>query len=211
MATVTGSPQQRVEAYLVTLRARLRGMNDDDVREIVEELRAHITDKATAERRVHGGHSGQRTRCARQSGRSCQPVPDGCITVAGGDHAVAGTHSGGSVPLGKPEHCRFFCDARLNRRVFSRDRFLTLRVVETIPSADRRIVDFPGQQQRSFIFYSTRIRKRAGEQTGSTGVVDCTDRAAGGLRAGDADHALCPLVCAAIPSSARIALGLTQV
>ena len=33
---------------MVKLRARLRGMNDDDVREIVEELRAHITDKAAA-------------------------------------------------------------------------------------------------------------------------------------------------------------------
>jgi hypothetical protein len=48
MATATDSSQQRVEAYLVKLRARLRGMNDDDVREIVQELRAHITDKATA-------------------------------------------------------------------------------------------------------------------------------------------------------------------
>jgi hypothetical protein len=48
MASATDSPQQRVEAYLVKLRARLRGMNDDDVREIVQELRAHITDKAAA-------------------------------------------------------------------------------------------------------------------------------------------------------------------
>jgi hypothetical protein len=48
MASAPDSPQQRVEAYLVKLRARLRGMNDDDVREIVQELRAHITDKATA-------------------------------------------------------------------------------------------------------------------------------------------------------------------
>jgi hypothetical protein len=48
MASATDSPQQKVEAYLVKLRARLRGMNDDDVREIVQELRAHITDKATA-------------------------------------------------------------------------------------------------------------------------------------------------------------------
>jgi hypothetical protein len=44
----TDSPQQRIEAYLVKLRVRLRGLNDDDVCEIVQELRAHITDKATA-------------------------------------------------------------------------------------------------------------------------------------------------------------------
>jgi hypothetical protein len=38
--------QQRVETYLGSLRVRLRGINDLDVREIVEELRFHILDKA---------------------------------------------------------------------------------------------------------------------------------------------------------------------
>ena len=38
--------QQKIEAYLGRLRARLRGMNDEEVREIVEELRSHILDKA---------------------------------------------------------------------------------------------------------------------------------------------------------------------
>jgi Protein of unknown function (DUF1700) len=40
--------QQRIEAYLSRLRARLRGMNGENTREIVEELRAHIIDKAAA-------------------------------------------------------------------------------------------------------------------------------------------------------------------
>lgn len=48
MADTTGSVDQRVETYLIKLRGRLRGMNDDDVREIVQELRAHIEDKVTA-------------------------------------------------------------------------------------------------------------------------------------------------------------------
>ena len=48
MTSTTDSPHQRVEAYLLKLRGRLRGMNDGDVGEIVQELRAHITDKATA-------------------------------------------------------------------------------------------------------------------------------------------------------------------
>jgi hypothetical protein len=38
--------QQRVDAYLARLRQRLRGLHDEDVREIVEELRSHIRDKA---------------------------------------------------------------------------------------------------------------------------------------------------------------------
>jgi hypothetical protein len=48
MTGATDDPQQLIEAYLVKLRMRLRGMKDEDVREIVQELRAHITDKANA-------------------------------------------------------------------------------------------------------------------------------------------------------------------
>lgn len=38
--------QQRVESYLGRLRARLRGLGDEEVNDIVEELRSHILDKA---------------------------------------------------------------------------------------------------------------------------------------------------------------------
>jgi Protein of unknown function (DUF1700) len=38
--------QQRMDAYLGRLRQRLRRMNDEDAREIVQELRSHIRDKA---------------------------------------------------------------------------------------------------------------------------------------------------------------------
>jgi len=44
--TIAGDAQQRIETYLGRLRARLRGINDEEVREIVEELRSHIMDKA---------------------------------------------------------------------------------------------------------------------------------------------------------------------
>jgi hypothetical protein len=40
MASAMEDPQQRIEEYLVKLRMLLRGMNDDDVHEIVLELRA---------------------------------------------------------------------------------------------------------------------------------------------------------------------------
>jgi hypothetical protein len=46
--TIAGAGQKRVEAYLGTLRQRLRGIKQDEVREIVEELRSHILDGATA-------------------------------------------------------------------------------------------------------------------------------------------------------------------
>lgn len=38
--------QQKIEGYLTRLRAGLRGLNPDDVREVVEELHGHIVDKA---------------------------------------------------------------------------------------------------------------------------------------------------------------------
>jgi hypothetical protein len=46
--TITGDSQQKIEAYLGRLRGRLRGVHDGEVREIVEELRSHIMDKACA-------------------------------------------------------------------------------------------------------------------------------------------------------------------
>jgi uncharacterized membrane protein len=52
--TVAGDAQQRIEAYLGRLRGRLRGANEAEVREIVEELRSHILDKAAASEEAHG-------------------------------------------------------------------------------------------------------------------------------------------------------------
>jgi uncharacterized membrane protein len=53
--TIGGDAQQRIEAYLGRLRGRLRGVNDEEVREIVEELRSHIMDKAAASGEANGG------------------------------------------------------------------------------------------------------------------------------------------------------------
>jgi hypothetical protein len=55
MAMAAGDAQQRIETYLAKLRLRLRGINDQDVREIVEELRSHILDKASGSGEVTAG------------------------------------------------------------------------------------------------------------------------------------------------------------
>jgi hypothetical protein len=47
MARADGGAEQKIDAYLSRLRARLRGIDEQDVREIVEELRSHILDKAS--------------------------------------------------------------------------------------------------------------------------------------------------------------------
>jgi hypothetical protein len=46
--TMADDAQERIAAYLGRLRGRLRGINSEDVREIVEELRSHVMDKAAA-------------------------------------------------------------------------------------------------------------------------------------------------------------------
>jgi hypothetical protein len=46
--TMAGDAQQKVEAYLGRLRQLLRGMNAEDAREIIEELRSHLMDKVAA-------------------------------------------------------------------------------------------------------------------------------------------------------------------
>ena len=46
--TITGDVQQKIDAYLDRLRRRLLGIDEPAVRDIVEELRSHITDKVAA-------------------------------------------------------------------------------------------------------------------------------------------------------------------
>ena len=55
MTIVDGDAQQRIETYLTRLRARLRGISDQDVREIVDELRSHILDKASTRGEMTAG------------------------------------------------------------------------------------------------------------------------------------------------------------
>ena len=45
---MANTAQNKIDAYLAQLRQGLRGMSDADAHEIVEELRSHITDKASA-------------------------------------------------------------------------------------------------------------------------------------------------------------------
>jgi uncharacterized membrane protein len=52
--TITGDSQQKIDAYLGRLRGQLRGIKDEEVREIIEELRSHVMDKAAASGEANG-------------------------------------------------------------------------------------------------------------------------------------------------------------
>lgn len=47
---MNADPQKSTEAYLATLRRQLRDLMDDDVRDIVEEIHAHILDRTAGDR-----------------------------------------------------------------------------------------------------------------------------------------------------------------
>jgi hypothetical protein len=196
--TMSGDAQQRIEAYLGRLRQRLRGMNDEDAREIVEELRSHITDKAAA---------------------------DGEITAAGVDAALAALGNPEELAsqyttdnlLARAEVSRsparileslFRWASLLRHWIFFRSCFHSGGSVETVSSAHRGIVDFSRRQRRFTDFFSTWIRKCTGGRQGSTRLVDRADRVDGRLRPRDVDHLLCDLVRAAIPKIALIASKL---
>lgn len=51
----TDNPQKQVEAYLTRLRAALRGLNQGEINEIVEELGSHITEKASESPDINAG------------------------------------------------------------------------------------------------------------------------------------------------------------
>jgi Protein of unknown function (DUF1700) len=46
---IASDAQRKIEAYLNKMRGHLRGLSEEDTREIVEELRSHIVEKAAAE------------------------------------------------------------------------------------------------------------------------------------------------------------------
>jgi uncharacterized membrane protein len=94
--------QQKIDTYLSRLRQRLRGMNDQDAREIVEELRSHIMDKAAA------------------PGKTTEEA-NGEITPAAVDVALAG--------LGSPEQLasQYMTDDLLARAEVSRSPVRILR------------------------------------------------------------------------------------
>jgi uncharacterized membrane protein len=98
---MAGDAQQRIEAYLGQLRARLRGVSNPEADEIVAELRSHIMDRAAV------GEAGAET--------------SGEMTVAGVDAALAA--------LGSPEDLasQYVTDNLLARAEVSRSPFQILK------------------------------------------------------------------------------------
>jgi uncharacterized membrane protein len=93
--TLPADAHQKIDAYLNAIDGRLRGLSSEDRREIVDELRSHILDKAAV-----GGKT-----------------TDGEVTIAGVDAALAA--------LGSPEDLAnlYVTDEVLARAEVSRSPF----------------------------------------------------------------------------------------
>jgi hypothetical protein len=74
--TMTGDSQQRINAYLGRLRGRLRGIRDEEVREILEELRSHIMDKAAASKEAAGEANGEITAAGVDAALAALGTPE---------------------------------------------------------------------------------------------------------------------------------------
>jgi hypothetical protein len=99
--------QRRIEAYLRRVRARLRGLNPPDIREIVEELRSHILDQAASGEDV--------TVAAVDKALVALGTPEELATSTSPTTSwlvrksaeVSGVRSGKSLSMGKPSAASF--------------------------------------------------------------------------------------------------------
>ena len=187
--TMAGDAQQKIETYLGTLRQRLRGMNDEDVREIVEELRSHILDKA--------GVSGETTDAGVDAALAALGSPEELASEYMTDNLLARAEVSRS-PVRILESlfrwaslsaAGFFVLLGSMVGYFLGVVFILSRSVETISSPDRRTVAFSGQHRRPRDLSSAWIRQSTGGRQGRTRLVDRAARS-GGLRGRDVDHAI---------------------
>jgi hypothetical protein len=202
--TMAGDAQQKVEAYLGRLRQLLRGMNAEDAREIIDELRSHLMDRVAA------------------SGEATDAGVDAALAALGSPEELANEYLTHHL-LARAEASR--SPVRILESLF---RWASLSVAGFFVLVGSMMGYFlgivfllvaalkPFHPQTAGLwllrdsagFHSAWIRHCAGRRQGRTRLVDRTDRATGGLRGPNADHTVCPLVCAAISQIAPVATKL---
>ncbi len=208
--TMAGDPQQRIDAYLGRLRGRLRGMNREEVRDIAEELRTHIMDKAAA--------AGEMTVDGIDAALAALGSPEELANQYITDNLLARAEvSRWPVQIVKSlfrwaslSAAGFFVLLGSVVGYFLRSCFHAGRGGEVIPSANRWFVDLSGQYRHPRALLSNGVRECPGWRQGCAGLVDRTDRMDRGLRVGDVDHAQCALVGAAIPEIPCAWSGIIQ-
>ncbi len=144
--TIEGDAQQKIQAYLDRLRRSLRGLSQEEIREIVEELRSHILDKASADGEVTAAGVDAALAALGSpealSSRVCQ------LTPCWPEPRSAGRRSGFSaepVSMGQPECCRIFRPACIDHWIRNRNQFLPRRPLETVSSRHGRLVGLARQ------------------------------------------------------------------
>ncbi len=139
--TTAENAQQKIEVYLDRLGADLRGLSPEEIREIVEELRSHILDKASADGRV--------TAAAVDAALAALGSPDELASAYVTDTVMAQAEVSRSpvedseefLPLGHFEYCRILCAPCLAHRIRDRNQFLPRGPAETAASGHGRSMD----------------------------------------------------------------------
>src|SRR6516165_8376960 len=192
---MTSEAQQRLEEYLGRLRERLRGLHADDIREIVEELRSHILDKA--------GAGGQLTAAGVAAALTALGSPEKLAGEYVTDSLLAQAEISRTpwdfrrtVPLGQSQPSGIPCFDGIRRGEFPRGGFRAVCGAEAVPPANGRTVADSGPCGRPSGFPSPRVRKSTDWWPRTAGLVDCADWASSGLPDGDHDLIALQLVFA---------------
>ena len=206
--TMAGDAQQKVEAYLGRLRQLLRGMNAEDAREIIDELRSHLMDRVAA--------SGEATDAGVDAALAALGSPEELANEYLTHHLLARAEASRS-PVRILESlfrwaslsvAGFFVLVSSVMGYFLGTVFLLVAALKPFHPQTAGLWLLRGSAGDPEISIRLGFGTVPARGQGRTRLVDRTDRAARGLRGPNADHTVCPLVCAAISQIAPVASKL---
>jgi len=193
MSNAAGNSREQIEAYLEVLRRRLKGIDEQDAREIVAELRSHIFETATVD--------GELTK---------EGVAE-ALAALGGPEELAREYVTDNL-LARVEVSRSpvrVLESLYQWAILSAGRIRggsgahSLRVAEATSSEDGGTVELPNQHRGNRDIDSAGIWKPASGRPRTSGMVDHSVRSDWGLHSGDADFFPGVVVRAAIPQIAE--------
>ena len=162
MLTVTAEARHRIDAYLTKLRSRLRGVDEQDIRDIVEELRSHIIDKTemAAEDRSVDKVGETLDALGSPEQLAAEYLTDNLLARAEVSRSPAHV-LGVLFRLASLSIAGFLVFREFHCRVLLGPRFRPVRAAKANPSADSGIVDIPSRRRRHYDFSTAWFRQRS--------------------------------------------------
>jgi hypothetical protein len=199
---MTTAAQEKIETYLGTLRTRLRGLGNEEVNDIVEELRSHVLEKST----VKGELAAREVDAVIEALGNPQELASEYITHAALARAevsrspfqiLAGLFRWASLSV-----AGFFVLVSSLIGYFLGVAFILCALLKPIHPQSAGLWSFRNSSRRTAGVLKAWIWERAGGRPRHARVVDGSGRARCGFRASDANYPLRDLVRAAVPEIA---------